>query len=1216
MAQFKPPEKFDFSNGRWTEWKNAFTAFRMITELDKKSAELQVATLKYCMGSEIESILRTMNLTEDEAKSYETIVNKLDAYFKPRKNIIRLRRIFHKRLQLEHENVETYLRELYEAAEDCDFTDKKERIRDQFISGIYDDELAEKLELMYLSKGDNQAFSLKKVTEYARTYVDVKNNRRNNMNLSRTSVDRIQNKTNADNQASKCARCGFEQHTLASKCPALGKTCNYCKKVNHFASVCRTKHHARSDKTLNEVTQKGDDYTEECSSEECSSVSYLGMCKEEQDSNNATNWEAKIKVNDSRKKIIFKIDTGADVCVMNSKDYQKITKSCTLMKSDRKLVGASGPIKIKGMFPTTLSCKGKEYKCNMYVLEDENTTTNLLSRDASVYFELVKFVGNAWDDSSIYGFGKWDTTPVKLHLKEDSQPYAVMTSRKVPIPLMKPVKQALDEMEANGVIEKVTHPTEWTSPMIPIQKPSGKVRICVDLRKLNLCLKRETYPLPTFEEISAKFYGAKWFSKLDAASGFYQIPIEQNSSDLTAFITPYGRYKFLRLPMGINIAPEIYQRKMDELLAGMKGVMCYMDDVLIVGQTENEHDENLRAVLSKIMSSGLKLNKEKCELKKQSIRFLGHVISNKGIQVDPEKVEAIVNLEEPQNVAELRKFLGMVNFLTKFIPRAQDVLHPLNELLQSDAAWVWNSPQEVSFKEIKKLLTTSPILTFYDPQAETILSVDASSYGLGGVLLQRQNGILRLVAYCSRSLTSNEKTWAQIEKELLAAVYGSEKFHIFLCGLKYTIQTDHKPLVPIINKKDLVDAPLRCQSLLMRLATYTAEAIYVPGKYLVVADALSRLHNIETDKNCYSKIDEEVQSYVNLIYDDLPATNKQLERIKSFQCRDGTIQDLKEYTVEGWPETEKSELREYAAARGNFSIINGLLMYANRIVVPSELRREMLSRIHDTGHLSLYKCRERTKASIWWPKLPTDLKDYVDRCHFCQINRRQQKAEPLQTTPLPKRPWSKIGIDLCTYKGKNYLIIVAYFSRWIEMPRATDTTSKGIINLLKSQFARWGLVDEIRSDGGPQFNSAEFRYFCKNNDIYHSMSDPYHAQGNGAAERAVQTAKRILKQENISTALLAYRATPIDVTGYSPAQLMLGKNLKTELPVSDEQLKPEWPDFEHVLRNHNDAKKKSAENFNRAHGARPLPPLHVGQDVRVRNNLNKSSSEKTTVDGP
>ena len=623
MAQFKPPEKFDFSNGRWTEWKNAFTAFRMITELDKKSAELQVATLKYCMGSEIESILRTMNLTEDEAKSYETIVNKLDAYFKPRKNIIRLRRIFHKRLQLEHENVETYLRELYEAAEDCDFTDKKERIRDQFISGIYDDELAEKLEIMYLSKGDNQAFSLEKVTEHARTYVDVKNNRRNNVDLSKTSVDRIQNKTNGGNQASKCARCGFEQHTLASKCPALGKTCNYCKKVNHFASVCRTKHHARSDKTLNEVTQKGDDYTEECSSEECSSVSYLGMCKEEQDSNNATNWEAKIKVNDSRKKIIFKIDTGAEVCVMNSKDCQKITKSCTLMKSDRKLVGASGPIKIKGMFPTTLSCKGKEYKCNMYVLEDENTTTNLLSRDASVYFELVKFVGNAWDDSSIYGFGKWDTTPVKLHLKEDSQPYAVMTSRKVPIPLMKPVKQALDEMEANGVIEKVTHPTEWTSPMIPIQKPSGKVRICVDLRKLNLCLKRETYPLPTFKEISAKFYGAKWFSKLDAASGFYQIPIEQNSSDLTAFITPYGRYKFLRLPMGINIAPEIYQRKMDELLAGMKGVMCYMDDVLIVGQTENEHDENLRAVLSKIMSSGLKLNKEKCELKKQSISFLG-----------------------------------------------------------------------------------------------------------------------------------------------------------------------------------------------------------------------------------------------------------------------------------------------------------------------------------------------------------------------------------------------------------------------------------------------------------------------------------------------------------------------------------------------------------------------------------------------------------------
>ena len=438
------------------------------------------------------------------------------------------------------------------------------------------------------------------------------------------------------------------------------------------------------------------------------------------------------------------------------------------------------------------------------------------------------------------------------------------------------MEHELKQMEATGVISKVDQPIDWCAGMVVVQKKSGNVRICVDMKPLNEKVLREIHPMPHVDDTLAQLAGARIFSKLDTNSGFWQIPLDTNCRHLTTFITPFGRFWFNKLPFGISSAPEVFQKQMSNILEGLPGVLCHLDDILVNDKNIEEHDSRLKLVLEKIRSAGLTLNPSKCEFTKSFITFLGHVITDKGISADPQKLSAIKQMSPPTNITELRRFMGAVNQLGKFSPNVSELSAPLRKLLSTKNAWLWGPEQETSFRHLISELTTPTILTFYNPSAPTKISADASSYGLGAVLLQASNSTWHPVAYASRAMTATESHYAQIEKEALALTWACDKFSCYILGKHVVLETDHKPLVPILSYKHLDNLPPRVLRFRLRLMRFDYDVVHVPGKYLYTADMLSRspLQN-SPDTHTLAQQDE-VEYFIQAVTHHLPASETHL----------------------------------------------------------------------------------------------------------------------------------------------------------------------------------------------------------------------------------------------------------------------------------------------------------------------------------------------------
>ena len=668
------PAPFPFNSpDEWPKWKKRFEQYRIASGLAKEDDERQVSTLLYCLGEEADDVLTSTNITGDSRKKFADVLEKFNEFFKVRKNVIFERARFNQRCQGETETAEQFITSLYNLATDYEFGELKEQlIRDRIVVGIRDSSLSTKLQMdpnltlenakrlvcqQEAVRGQQAILSKPELTPI-QTFSSRRPAKRHGNSHRRQS----QVTTPRPQQGQKCSYCGKGPHPKQS-CPTKQVICHKCYKKGHYSTVCRSKAVA----TVSE--------------EQLGNNSFLDTIQEV----GGTSWIATIKINSQE--IVFKLDTGAEATAISTRTYNTL-KNITLQKSAKVLCGPNNkPLDVLGQAVVQLTYEGRTCKQPIYILE--GLKNNLLGLPAITALQLLTKVesiqpGNVQKSfpELFQGLGtlKGD---YQIQLKPDAIPYALYTARNVPIPLRTKVKQELARMKKLGVISKVDKPTCWCAGMVVVPKKSGEVRICVDLKPLNESVLRETHPLPGVDETLAQLTGATVMSKLDANSGFWQIPLSKDSRELTTFITPFGRYCFNKLPFGISSAPEHFQKRMSTILDGLAGVLCLMDDILIFGKDQKEHDTRLTAALEKIQAAGVTLNKDKCEFNKTSLTFLGHTIDEKGISPDPQKTDAISKMASPKSMTELRRFVGMANQLGKFSPRIADLTKPMRELLST-----------------------------------------------------------------------------------------------------------------------------------------------------------------------------------------------------------------------------------------------------------------------------------------------------------------------------------------------------------------------------------------------------------------------------------------------------------------------------------------------------------------------------------------------------
>ncbi|UYV69132.1 K02A2.6-like [Cordylochernes scorpioides] len=1209
MAQIQPPETFDFSTpNEWPKWRKRFERYLVVSGMKKKEEADKIDLFMYLMGDRADDIFRTFKFEkEEEATKIDSVLKAFDSHFCVRKNIIYERAKFNSRIQEDREPVDEFITSLYKLADSCEFEGLHEQlIRDRIVVGVRDKALSERMQL-------DSELTLEKAVKMVRQQEAV---RQQQVDLQRPSTSQKVNqvKFNSKKQSpkqqqqpsrkkeksaktrSRCPKCGGFTHREGQACRAEGQKCNLCSKTGHFANCCPDKQAKTAEvKAVSELDKEIGFLLEVSAVEDSSNLNDdEGECRRR--------WTAEIQVNG--KKVKFKLDSQADVTCVPLCLFKKIMGQQRLVKSDINLRAAEfSELQTVGMFISTLRNGNYEIKEKIYVIR--RLSEPLLSRRACELLNLarrIEVVATRINPIKEFpevfeGLGQIGN-PYEIKLKPGAKPYAVHTPRRVPIPLMEKLKTRLEELEKAGIIAQVNVATEWCAPTVIAGKPNGDIRLCVDLSRLNEHVQREVHPMPVVEHMLGQLGEARFFSKLDANSGFHQIPLSPDCQHLTTFITPFGRYKYCRMPFGISLAPEYFQRVMSIILQGMDGVMCYLDDILIFASDSKTHDRILRLVLRKLKEAKVTLNKAKCVFGVPRINFLGHILDEDGIRPDPAKIEAVAKMPAPTDVHGVRRFLGMVNHLGRFVENLSEIVAPLNQLLVKGQDFVWDCSQERAFRKLKELLTTQPILAAYDVRKPTMVSSDASSYGLGAVLKQEgKNGIWRPVAYSSRTMTPTEKRYAQIEKEALAITWACERFQDFLLGKRFRIETDHKPLIPLFSTKELSSLTPRLQRFRMRMMRFGFEIVHIPGKELLDADALSRQPLLTTEGG---ENERQTSAHINAVLSSITDKDEMLTKIFEAQQEDTTLKAVVNYLEQGWPDKKKMSqaLLSYWHVKDELGVQNGLLMRSCRLVIPASMKLEILDKLH-AGHFGITKTRLRARETVWWPGISEEIAETVRKCSVC-IQEAVSKHEPLIPTNFPTRPWQKIGMDLFKFENKWYLVVIDYYSRYPEMVQLDRLTASVVVRSCKSIFARHGVPETVVSDNGTQFGAArEFANFARQYGFTHVTSSPRFPQSNGMAEAGVKIAKLILKKnQDPSLGLLEYRSTPLE-NGYSPAELLMGRKLRTTLPIAPENLNPKLVDSQTLKRKEGRRRKDMKSRYDRRCGATDMEELSEGDTVWI-----------------
>ena len=764
--------------------------------------------------------------------------------------------------------------------------------------------------------------------------------------------------------------------------------------------------------------------------------------------------------------------------------------------------------------------------------------------------------------------------------------------RRIPPAQFALVKEHVQELLRRGIVRPSSSP--YASPIVIVQKKTGEIRLCVDYRELNAKTRRDAYPLPRIDESLDALSGARWFSTLDLASGYNQVPMAEKDKDKTAFCTPFGLFEFNRMPFGLCNAPGTFQRLMERIFGdqSLQSLLLYLDDIVIFSTTFEQHLQRLDLVLGRLRHHQLKLKLSKCCFFRAQVQYLGHIVSAAGVATDPEKIRAVADWPTPRTVKELRAFLGFASYYRRFVEGFAKLATPLHRLVgtcqsmtsnprQPAVASLWDAECAAAFASLKDRLTTAPVLAYANFKLPFIIEIDASYHGLGAVLSQEQDGRRRPIAFASRGLRHSERNmdnYSSMKLEFLALKWAvTEKFREYLLGHHFTVYTDNNPLSYVQTTAKLAAVEQRWAS---QLAQFNFSIKYRPGPSNKNADALSRLPTQE-DPSLDPPSPPPPLGKIAQIQGITAGPARTITELRTLQSTDPTLSQLRRIWDTGRPPTDSErreaspELKDLLQQWPRLEERDGVLyrsvylppsrILTRQLLLPATLRREVLQHLHDGhGHQGVERTTALVQARCYWPHLRASIEKWCRECQRCQVAKATRPSVKVSMGHLlATRPLEIVAIDFTSIErssdGYEHLLIVTdVFTKFTQAYPTRDQKAHTVVKILTERwFYTYGVPTQIHSDQGRNFESELVRQLCRLYGVRKTRTTPYHPQGNGQCERFNRTLFDLLRSLSrdqkrrwprlLPQLLFAYNTTTHHTTGFSPFELMFGR--RPQLPI-------------------------------------------------------------------